>query len=102
MQEEIFRALELGATLITASPRLARVMARSFITMRERGQHGVEPARHPADGCFFDRAWSEWLGRWADETLPVLLNPLQEQMLWEQLSANRRQAIRYCRSRKPR
>jgi ATP-dependent helicase/nuclease subunit B len=85
MHEEIFRALEAGATLITASSHLARVLTREF--------HGMEKARGrsvwnrpdilPLE-AFLDRVWRERL--WRDEgDASVLLNALQEQALWEQI-----------------
>ncbi len=35
--------------------------------------------------AYLDRTWGEWLGRWADESAPTLLDAPQEQMLWEQI-----------------
>jgi probable DNA repair protein len=51
----------------------------------ERG-HTVwnRPEVLPLD-AFLDRTWGEWLGRYADEDAPVLLNAAQEQMLWVQI-----------------
>src|SRR5271170_760255 len=86
MHEEVFRALESGATVITASRRLARVMTREF--------HGIETARGnrvwnrpdilPFES-FLDRAWRDWLWRGANGDAPVLLNTLQEQAVWERI-----------------
>jgi probable DNA repair protein len=86
MHEEIFRALQEGATIITGSRRLARVLASEF--------HGMEAGRGrtvwnrpnvlPLD-AYLDGAWAEWLGRWADQSAPVLLGAAQEQMLWERI-----------------
>jgi ATP-dependent helicase/nuclease subunit B len=86
MHEEIFRALELGATVLTAGRRLARVLAREFHSMEVERGHTVwnRPAVLPLD-AYLDRTWGEWLGRYADENAPILLNALQEQMLWEQI-----------------
>ena len=86
MHEEIFSALREGATVITASRRLARVLAREFHTMEmERGNTvWNRPDVLPLD-AYLDRTWSEWLGRWADENAPVLLDATQEQMLWERI-----------------
>ena len=80
MHEEVFRALENGATVITASRRLARVLTREF--------HGIEAARGrmvwnrpdilPLES-FWDRSWRDWLWRGANGDAPVLLNALQEQ-----------------------
>jgi ATP-dependent helicase/nuclease subunit B len=84
MQEEIFRALESGATVITASRRLARVLAREFHTTEAARGRTVwnRPYVLPLD-AFLDRAWGEWLARWAHDGAPVLLDVLQEQVLWE-------------------
>jgi len=86
MHEEISRALENGATVITASRRLARVLTREF--------HGIETARGhrvwnrpdilPFE-AFLDRAWREWLWRGANGDAPVLLNALQEEALWQRI-----------------
>jgi len=86
MHEEIFRALQEGATLITASRRLARVLAREFHTLQAARGRMVwnRPDVLPLD-AYLDRTWGEWLGNWADERAPVLLDTLQEQMLWEQI-----------------
>src|SRR5579863_1795644 len=86
MHEEIFRALQEGATLITASRRLARVLAREFHSVEmERGRMvWNRPDVLPLD-AYLDRAWGEWLSRWANENTPVLLDAAQEQMLWERV-----------------
>jgi len=86
MHEEIFRALEEGATVITASRRLARVLGSEFHSMEAARGSTVwnRPDVLPLD-AYLDRTWGEWLGRWADEDSPVLLNALQEQALWEQI-----------------
>src|ERR1700678_99359 len=86
MHEEIFRALQEGATIITASRRLARVLASEFHWLEaERGRTvWNRPDVLPLD-AYLDRTWAEWLGRWADESAPILLDAAQEQMLWEQI-----------------
>jgi ATP-dependent helicase/nuclease subunit B len=86
MLEEIFRALESGATVITASRRLARVLARDFHSMKaERGRTvWNRPDVLPLQ-AYLDRTWGEWLARYADENAPVLLTAAQEQGLWEQI-----------------
>ncbi len=86
MHEEIFRALQEGATLITASRRLARVLTREFHSMEAARGRTVwnRPDVLPLD-AYLDRTWGDWLGRWADESSPILLDALQEQMLWEQI-----------------
>jgi probable DNA repair protein len=86
MHEEIFRALENGATIITASRRLARVLAREFHGIQTARRHLVwnRPDVLPFE-AFLDRAWREWLWRDAGGDAPVLLNALQEQALWERV-----------------
>ena len=86
MHEEIFRALEEGATVITASRRLARVLADQFHSMEVARGRTVwnRPNVLPLD-AFLDRTWADWLGRWADQNAPILLDAPQEQMLWEQI-----------------
>ena len=86
MHEEIFRALQRGATVITASRRLARVLADEFHSMELARGSTVwnRPNVLPWD-AFLDRTWSDWLGRWADQSAPILLDAPQEQMLWEQI-----------------
>src|SRR3984885_8418298 len=86
MHEEIFRALQEGAIVLTAGRRLARVLARTFHTIQVERGHTVwnRPDILSLD-AFLDRTWGEWLGRWADESAPILLNALQEQILWEQI-----------------
>lgn len=86
MHDEIFRALENGATVITASRRLSRVLTREF--------HGVETARGhrvwnrpdilPFE-AFLERSWRDWLWRGVNGDAPVLLNALQEQGLWHRI-----------------
>jgi ATP-dependent helicase/nuclease subunit B len=86
MHEEIFRALQEGATLITASRRLARVLADEFHSMEVARGRTVwnRPNVLPWD-AFLDRTWADWLGRWADQSAPILLDAPQEEMLWEQI-----------------
>jgi probable DNA repair protein len=86
MHEEIFRALENGATAITASRRLARVLAREF--------HGIQTARGRKVwdrpdilplSAYLDRMWRDWLWRGGAGDVLVLLNEVQEQALWQQI-----------------
>jgi ATP-dependent helicase/nuclease subunit B len=86
MHEEIFRALENGATVITASRRLARVLAGEFHGIETARGHGVwnRPDILPLE-AFLDRVWLDWLWRGADDDAPVLLNTAQEQALWQQI-----------------
>ncbi len=86
MHEEIFRALQEGAPVLTAGRRLARVLAREFHSMEAERGHTVwnRPDVLPLD-AYLDRTWGEWLARYADENAPILLDALQEQMLWERI-----------------
>ncbi len=86
MHEELFSALQEGATVISAGRRLSRVLAHEFHGMEAERGHRVwnRPDVLPLD-AYLDRTWGDWLGRRADESAPVLLNALQEQMLWEQI-----------------
>src|ERR1700689_5485634 len=86
MHEEIFRALQKGAPVLTAGGRLARVLANEFHSMEAERGHTVwnRPDVLPLD-AYLDRTWAEWLARYADEDAPILLDAAQEQMLWEQI-----------------
>jgi len=86
MHEEVFRALANGATVITASRRLARVLAREFHGIQTDRGHRVwnRPDILPLEG-FLDRCWRDWLWRGPNGDAPVLLNALQEQALWERI-----------------
>ena len=86
MHEEIFRALREGATVFTASRRLARVLAGEFHALEAARGRTVwnRPDVLPLD-AYLDRTWAEWLARWAGRQAPLLLAAPQEQMLWEQI-----------------
>src|SRR5437588_5476623 len=86
MHEEVFCALERGATLLTASRRLARVFTQSFhLYQRAQGRSvWTRPDILPLD-AFVDRTWREWLWTRAGEEDTALLDPLQEQIVWEQI-----------------
>ncbi len=86
MHEGIFRALENGATVITASRRLARVLTEEFHGLETALGRGVwdRPDILPLE-AFLDRAWRDWLWRAASGDAPVLLNAAQEQALWERI-----------------
>jgi ATP-dependent helicase/nuclease subunit B len=86
MHEEVFRALENGATVITASRRLARVLTREFHGIQTARGHAVwnRPDILPLE-AFLERGWREWLWRCADGDAPTLLNAVQEQALWQRI-----------------
>jgi ATP-dependent helicase/nuclease subunit B len=84
MHEGSFRAIELGATVITASRRLARVLTAEFNSHeREQGRSiWNTPDILPLD-AFLKRCWANHV--WAGEARGVLLDDLQEQVVWEQV-----------------
>jgi ATP-dependent helicase/nuclease subunit B len=86
MHEEVFRALENGATVITASRRLARVLTREFHGVQTARGHRVwnRPDILPFES-FLDRSWRDWLWRGANGDAPVLLNAFEEQALWQRI-----------------
>jgi len=86
MHEQIFRALQNGATIITASRRLARVLAGEFHGLETAAGHTMwnRPDILPYE-AFLDRSWRDWLWRGADGDAPLLLNALQEQALWQRI-----------------
>jgi ATP-dependent helicase/nuclease subunit B len=84
MHEEVFRVLQTGATLITANRRLARSFARDFHAWHARQGRSVwrPPDILPLD-AFLLRSWNRWRG---GSDIPLALrNPLQEQVVWEQV-----------------
>jgi len=84
MHDEVFRALTDGATVITASRRLSRVLTREFHDIQTAHGRGVwdRPDILPFES-FLDRTWNEWLWRAANGDAPLLLNALQEHALWQ-------------------
>jgi ATP-dependent helicase/nuclease subunit B len=82
MHEGSFRAMELGATVITASRRLARVLTAEFHAgEREQGRSvWTTPDILPLD-AFLKRCWGNYV--WAGEPCGILLNALEEQVVWE-------------------
>jgi probable DNA repair protein len=86
MHEEIFRALESGGVLLTVNRRLARALTAEFHAYQTRHGRSVwrRPDILPLD-AFLDRAWRDWAWRGSDSAALALLDPLQEQMVWEQV-----------------
>ncbi|MGH8727189.1 MAG: PD-(D/E)XK nuclease family protein [Burkholderiales bacterium] len=79
MLEQLLRAVEGNATLVTSNRRLARSLRHAYDTrQRARGREAW-----PAADIL---PWNAWLSRLWDscEGEPVL-SPLQEQALWEQI-----------------
>jgi ATP-dependent helicase/nuclease subunit B len=86
MHEGTFRAIESGATVITGSRRLARVLTRTFHAQQRAQARSVwkTPDILPLD-AFLARVWREFLLRGGADAQSTLLDPLQEQMVWEQV-----------------
>ena len=88
MHEGCFRALESGATVITASRRLARVLTQGVHAgQREQGRSVWNTPDILPLGAFLKRSWWNYVratdaGR---ETCATLLDELQEQVVWEQV-----------------
>ncbi len=87
MHEGSFRALESGATVITSSRRLARVLTETFHAhQREQGRSVWNtPDILPFD-AFLKRSWWDHVLRRPrrPESCAALLDALQEQVVWEQ------------------
>jgi len=86
MQEDCFRAAEAGATVVTASRRLARVLRQEFDFRQKELARSVwkTPDILPFD-AFLGRAWRDWVLSGANSGSPVLLDVVQEQFVWEQV-----------------
>src|SRR5437763_702101 len=86
MHEDSFRAIEAGAAVVTASRRLARVLRQEFDFRQKADLRSVwrTPDILPFD-AFLGRAWREWVFSGATADPPALLEPLQEQFVWEQV-----------------
>jgi ATP-dependent helicase/nuclease subunit B len=86
MQEDCFRAIEAGATVVTASRRLARVLRQEFDFRQKDRARSVwkTPDILPLD-AFLGRAWRDWVLSGAQPAAPALLDALQDQFVWEQV-----------------
>ncbi len=83
--QAILQAMQQGAVLITANKRLARQWRQAF----DQAQ-AASAQVWPAAAIF---PWSAWLHHlwqqctWLEENAPTLLNPLQEQAIWQGIIA---------------
>ncbi|HYL74387.1 MAG TPA: PD-(D/E)XK nuclease family protein [Bryobacteraceae bacterium] len=86
MHEEVFRAIESGATAITASRRLARVLTAEFHSQQRAQGRSVwnTPDILPLD-AFLGRVWRDAVLRGRAGAESILLDSIQEQMIWEQV-----------------
>lgn len=86
MHEEVFRALENGATVVTATHRLARVLTTGFHSrQRNRGARTWRLPNALTQDAFFERLWNRWMLGGSTNRCPRLLEPLEEQIIWEQV-----------------
>ena len=85
MNKNSIRLLDQGYTLVTASQRLARYFHHAFAQLQlQRGRRAW-----PAPDILPWQAWLQrcWEGRAVDQHGLLLLNPYQEQVLWQQVIA---------------
>jgi ATP-dependent helicase/nuclease subunit B len=84
MQHEAFHAIEGGATVLTAGRRLARSLAQAYGAHQREWGRSVwrSPDILPLD-AYLRRCWAEWLLSTSAPAPPLLLNPVQEQAVWE-------------------
>ncbi len=86
--EELFAALESGATVVTASRHLARHLADALDRERARGEAAWAGADVLPYAAWLERTWEAGLdaGVWDDaDGPPALLNAAQEAALWERV-----------------
>lgn len=82
--ESLLKALETGATVLTATRRLAREIQRQYAErQRSRGQRAWQTPRCHAFGDWLKRVWA---GGWLEYD-EVLLSGAQERLLWEEIIA---------------
>ena len=94
MHDDTFRAIEDGATVVTASRRLARVLREEFDLHQRALARSVweTPDILPLD-AFLNRTWRDWVLSGANPDAPALLNGLQEQFIWEQVIRSQRRLV---------
>jgi len=86
MHEEVFRAIEQGATIVTSSGRLARAIRQAWHSLQwtlGRSTWTI-PDVLPFDSLL-ERAWRDWVLRGTGENCPRLLDVVQEHIVWEQI-----------------
>jgi len=86
MHEEFFRALDQSATIITVTRRLARFLTHMWHSRQcalGRSTWSM-PDILPLD-AFLERQWRDWVLGGGSDDCPRLLEPLQEQIVWEQI-----------------
>ena len=86
MHEDVFRAIDEGATIVTSSRRLARAIREGWHSrQRARGRSTWSiPDVLPFDSLL-ERTWRNWVLRGATDDCPRLLDAIQEQVIWEQI-----------------
>ena len=82
--QDVFAALERGATLLTAGTRLARLLRRRYSDFQQEQARPVwrTPDILPLD-AWLKRAWREWVAQGSEDR--VLLSGAQEAAVWEEI-----------------
>jgi len=86
MNEAVITALKTGATLVTASQRLARHLAASYgAAQQAQGVQVWEAPDFLPWHLWLERFWQESFGLLDADTPQLLLSDFQEQTLWEEV-----------------
>ena len=83
MYQELFRAVDQGATVLTGSKHLAYALKQAHGEyQRDRGRPVWDAPRIVEWGDYLKRRWRDSLPDWS---APLLLNAAQEQAVWESI-----------------
>src|SRR6266850_6393862 len=78
-----------GITVVTPNPRLSRVLASEFDSFQvAKGLTVWEAPDILPFGAFVERLWEDALYSELGDKLPLLLTPVQEQQLWQEVIAS--------------
>jgi len=81
-----------GITVVTPNPRLARVLTSEFDSFQvAKGLTVWEAPDILPFGAFVERLWQDALYSELGDRLPLLLTPVQEQLLWQEVIASSRE-----------
>jgi probable DNA repair protein len=84
MNLPVSQTLKAGATLITANPRLARLLRQEYDALQQaEGLRAWEAPDIVSLHAWLERCWREWLYAGGSEHPLLSLRPSQEQALWE-------------------
>ncbi len=90
---ELFQSLAQGhaarITVVTPNPRLSRVLTSEFDSFQiAKGLTAWEAPDILPFGAFVERLWEDALYSELGDKLPLLLTPVQEQLLWQEVIAS--------------